>query len=286
MSSVFDDRVCILGEGPLWHPTRQQLFWFDIVGKRLLTRTTNGCQEWQFDEHVSAAGWLDHDALLIASETGLWRFSLNDGSRKLVIALEADNPITRSNDGRADPWGGFWIGTMGKNAEKHAGAIYRLYKGELRNLFPSITISNAICFSPNRQFAYYTDTVTQLVMRQALEQQDGWPMGEAEVYLDLRSENLNPDGAVIDAGREHVACAMGRITHRMLLDGWAVYKRIECDALQPSCPAFGGPELRTLFCTTAAVDLSAETRAQQPSNGMTFLSENAGTGQSEHQVIL
>ena len=56
--------------------------------------------------------------------------------------------------------------------------------------------------------------------------------------------------------------------------------------LELSDAAFGGPELSTLFCTTAAVDLSAETRAQQPSNGMTFLSENAGTGQSEHQVIL
>ena len=286
MSHIFDDRVCALGEGPLWHPTRQQLFWFDIVGKRLLTRTNDGPQEWQFDEHVSAAAWLDHDRLLIASESGLWRFSLIDGFRELVIALEADNPITRSNDGRADPWGGFWIGTMGKNAEKYAGAIYRLYKGELRNLFPSITISNAICFSPNRQFAYFTDTVTRLVMRQQLEQQDGWPTGQAEVYLDLRSENLNPDGAVIDTdgnmwlaqwGASHIACYS--------TDGQFI-TAIAFDALQASCPAFGGPELRTLFCTTAAVDLSAETRAQQPSNGMTFLSENVGMGQSEHQVIL
>ena len=286
MSRIFDDRVCALGEGPLWHPTRQQLFWFDIVDKRLLTRTNDGPQEWQFDEHVSAAGWLDHDTLLIASETGLWRFSLSNGSRELVIALEADNTITRSNDGRADPWGGFWIGTMGKNAETGAGAIYRLYKGELRKLFPSITISNAICVSPDRQFAYYTDTVTRLVMRQQLEPQYGWPTGEAEFYVDLRSENLNPDGAVIDAdgnmslaqwGASRIACYS--------TDGQFI-NAIECDALQPSCPAFGGPELRTLFCTTAAVDLSAETRPQQPSNGMTFLSENAGTGQSEHQVIL
>jgi sugar lactone lactonase YvrE len=286
VSRIYDDRVCALGEGPLWHPTRQQLFWFDIVDKRLLTRTNDGPQEWQFDEHVSAAGWLDHDTLLIASETGLWRFSLNDGSRELVIALEADNPITRSNDGRTDPWGGFWIGTMGKNAETGAGAIYRLYKGELRKLFPSITISNAICFSPDRQFAYYTDTVTRLVMRQQLEPQDGWPTGEAEFYVDLRSENLNPDGAVIDAdgnmwlaqwGASRIACYSK--------DGQFI-NAIEFDALQASCPAFGGPELRTIFCTTAAIDLSVETRAEQPSNGMTFLSESVGTGQSEHQVIL
>jgi sugar lactone lactonase YvrE len=86
MSRVYDDRVCALSEGPLWHPIRQQFFWFDIVGKRLLTRTDVGPQE--------------------------WRFSLIDGSCELVVSLEAGNPVIRSNDGRADPWGGFWIGTM------------------------------------------------------------------------------------------------------------------------------------------------------------------------------
>lgn len=287
MSRVFDDRVCALGEGPLWHPTRQQFFWFDIVGKRLLTNTDiGGPQEWQFNEHVSAAGWLDHDTLLIASETGLWRFSLVDGSWKLVRALEADNPVTRSNDGRADPWGGFWIGTMGKNAETGAGAIYRLFRGELRKLFQSITISNAICFSPDRQFAYYTDTVTRLVMRQQLEPQEGWPDREAEIYLDLRSEGLNPDGAVIDANGNMWLAQWGasRIA-RYSTDGQFM-NAVTFDALQTSCPAFGGPERSTLFCTTAAVDLSRKTRVQHPSNGMTFVSEQAGTGQLEHQVIL
>ena len=134
----------------------------------------------------------------MASETGLWRFSLKDGTRALVVPLEADRPETRSNDGRADPWGGFWIGTMGKSAEADAGAIYRFYKGELRSLYQPITISNAICFSPDRQYAYYTDTITKLVMRQPLNPVDGWPKGAPEVYLDLVNEGLNPDGAVID----------------------------------------------------------------------------------------
>ena len=66
---IFDDRPCALGEGPLWHPLRQQLFWFDITGKRLLTRTAGGPGEWQFDRMVSAAGWINTDELLIASNT-------------------------------------------------------------------------------------------------------------------------------------------------------------------------------------------------------------------------
>jgi sugar lactone lactonase YvrE len=286
MSRVYDDRVCALGEGPLWHPTRQQFFWFDIVGNRLLSHTDAGPQEWLFDENVSAAGWVDDDTLVIASETGLWRFSLDDGASQLVVPLEADNPVTRSNDGRADPWGGFWIGTMGKNAEADAGAIYRFYRGELRQLYQPIAISNAMCFSPDRRFAYFTDTLTKLVMRQPLAADDGWPVGAAEVYLDLRTEGLNPDGAVIDAAGNMWVAQWGACRIAVYAPDSTFIKSVKFDALQTSCPAFGGADLTTLYCTTAAVGLKTATLEKHPSNGMTFLSENAGKGQAEHQVIL
>ena len=112
MTDVFDIRRCELGEGPLWHPERKQLYWFDIPGKRLLTQNDDGPQEWHFPGCVSAAGWIDRDTLMIASETALFRFNLETGSKRDIVALESDNPVTRSNDGRADPFGGFWIGTM------------------------------------------------------------------------------------------------------------------------------------------------------------------------------
>lgn len=286
MNGVFDDRVCALGEGPLWHPVRKQFFWFDILGKRLLTRSDAGPQEWQFDECVSAAGWVDRDTLFMASETGLWRFSLIDGTRTLVTSLEADNPVTRSNDGRADPWGGFWIGTMGKDAEADAGAIYRYYQGELRQLYQPITISNAICFSPDRRFAYYTDTLTNLVMRQPLAADDGWPDGPAEIYLDLRTEALNPDGAVIDAAGNMWLAQWGACRIAVYSPDGTFLRAVEFEALQTSCPAFGGADLTTLYCTSAAVDLNVEALKNHPKNGMTFMSANAGKGQSEHQVIL
>ena len=70
-SRVFDDRTCKLGEGPLWHPERQQFFSFDIVGHQLLSRTDGDTQEWDFDEHVSAAGWVNFDTLLVGSGQSL-----------------------------------------------------------------------------------------------------------------------------------------------------------------------------------------------------------------------
>ena len=192
---IHDETQCTLGEGPLWHPKRNELFWFDILGKRL----HRSGEHWHFDGHVSAAGWVDDATLLVADAAGLFLFDLETGAREDLVALEADNPATRSNDGRADPHGGFWIGTMGIGAEPGAGAIYRYYRGEVRQLFAGLTIPNAICFSPDGGHAHFTDTPTRRIMRQRLSARDGWPEGEPEPWLDLAPEGLNPDGAVIDA---------------------------------------------------------------------------------------
>ncbi|WP_171239290.1 SMP-30/gluconolactonase/LRE family protein [Ruegeria sp. HKCCA5491] len=286
MSPVFDNRPCELGEGPLWHPERHQLFWFDIINKRMMSQVDGEQLSWEFPEHVSAAGWVDENTLLIASETGLWRFDLSSNTKDLVMPLEADNPVTRSNDGRADPWGGFWIGTMGKSAEHGAGAIYRYWQGELRQLVPNITISNAICFAPDRSCAYYTNTVTKQVMRWALNTETGWPEGKSTVFLDLRVDGLNPDGAVVDTEGNIWIAQWG--AHRVAAydaDGQFL-KAVTFPAAHVSCPAFGGAELTTLYCTTAREGLDQTTLSQHPSNGMTFAAFDAGKGQPEHRVIL
>lgn len=286
MSEVYDDRPCELGEGPLWHPEREQLFWFDIVNKRLMTRDADGPQSWNFAEHVSAAAWVDRDTLLIASESALLRFELNSGRKDCITKLEADNPVTRSNDGRADPWGGFWIGTMGKGAEKGAGAIYRFWQGELRQLVPDVTISNAISFSPDRSCAYFCDTATRQVRRWALNSETGWPEGDSAVFLDLRHEALNPDGAVVDASGNIWIAQWGAARVAAYDTRGKFLQAVSFAATHTSCPAFGGADLTTLFCTTARQGLDAEALTSQPTNGMTFASDNAGEGQAEYRVIL
>ncbi len=250
---VFSNTACALGEGPLWHPERAELFWFDILGKRLHAKGGGDERHWQFNEHVSAAGRVGPDTLLIASETGLYRFHIGSGERSLVVALEADNPVTRSNDGRADPWGGFWIGTMGKKAEPGAGAIYRFYRGELRKLVGQVTISNSICFAPDRSAAYYTDTTIGKIMRQPLTAADGWPEGAAEVFLDLgHSDALGVDGTVVDSEGclWNAQWGAGRVA-RYRPDG-RLMQTVTVPTRQATCPAFGGRDLRTLFITTAA----------------------------------
>ncbi|KKL61820.1 hypothetical protein LCGC14_2191490, partial [marine sediment metagenome] len=252
----------------------------------LLTRQDGAPRHWQFDEPVSAAGWLDDTRLLIASASALLAFSLETGQSEKVCALEADTPVTRSNDGRADPFGGFWIGTMGRSAEAGAGAIYRYYKGELRKLFGQITISNAICFSPDGLYGYFTDTETAQIMRVALDQTDGWPKGDPQVWCDLRAEGHRPDGAVTDADGNLWSAQYGSARMACYDPQGRFLRAIALPARNTTCPAFGGAGLATLYCTSAAQNLDADVLEREPGHGQTFAVTEAGIGRPEPRVLL
>jgi len=198
-----------------------------------------------------------------------------------VCGLEADNSSTRSNDGRADPKGGFWIGTMSKAAERRAGAIYRFYKGALEPLYRGISIPNAICFSPDGERAYFADTPTRRIMVQALDA-EGWPDGSAEVFADLTADCLNPDGAVTDADGFlwNAQWGAGRVA-RYAPDG-AFDRAVAVGGRHASCPAFGGPDLATLFVTTAREGM----RAPGAAEGRTYKVDVGVAGRPEPRVIL
>ncbi len=283
---VWDDTVCTLGEGPLWHPTRSELFWFDIVGCRLLTRQGGATRSIGFDEHASAAGWIDETTLIVATETRLLRLDVETERTEDICALEADNPVTRSNDGRADPWGGFWIGTMGRQAEPEAGSIYRLFRGELRRLHERITITNSICFAPDGSCAYFTDTPTRVVMRQALDPATGWPAADPVPWLDLNVGRWRPDGAVTDAAGNFWSAQWGGWRVACYSPDGTFIEAVAFDAASTSCPAFGGDDFTTLFCTSAAGQLAKGTDAASASHGRVFAAENAGHGRAEPQVAL
>jgi sugar lactone lactonase YvrE len=280
-ATVHDARPCALGEGPLWHPGRKQLFWFDIIGHRMLSLDDEEPLEWTFDEAVSAAGWVDLHQLFVASETQLFTFDTASGARETVAGLESDRPETRSNDGRADPMGGFWIGTMGKKFESGAGSIYRYYRGELRRIAAGLTVPNAICFSPDATAAFYTDTPTRQILRVALDG-EGWPAAEPEVFIDLTGERPLPDGAVVDSegAMWNAQWNMGRVA-RYLPDG-TFDRAVAVAGRRASCPAFGGADLSTLFVTTARLGLDDPDAAQ----GVLYSAPAGVRGLPEPRVIL
>ncbi len=283
-AAVYDHTPCALGEGALWHPERACFFWFDILNRELVTRRDERSHARLFEDPVSAAGWIDAQHLLVASSQALLRFNIDTGAHEDICSLEADNYATRSNDGRADPFGGFWIGTMGKRAEPGLGAIYRYYRGELRCLNPGLSIPNAICFAPDGRRAYFCDSVERKIMQVALDAAHGWPQGEPQVYLDLKAEWLNPDGAVVDQegrlwnaqwGAGRVACYD--------VDGRFV-TALELPAKHASCPAFGGHGLDQMLVTTALQGLDDP----GPADGLTYIATflDGTKGQREHQVLL
>jgi sugar lactone lactonase YvrE len=268
---------CDLGEGAFWHPSRAEFYWFDITGRKLHT----SAKSWEFDEMVSAMGWIDARRAVIASETRLIVFDLVSGACQTLCPLEADSAITRSNDGRADRQGGFWIGTMGKGAERGAGSIWRWHEGSLRRLYSGITIPNAISFAPDGRSACFTDTLTRQIMRVALDA-EGWPQGSPVCWLDLNDAALNPDGAVFDADGLFWVAQWG--ASRVVAygpDGQCLHQ-IDFPAQHTSCPAFGGLDYRSLFCTTAREGLRQPTSL----DGASFVTKAPSTGLAECAVRL
>jgi sugar lactone lactonase YvrE len=283
---IHDTRICDLGEGAFWHPLRRQFFWFDILGQCLMSQDADGPRVWRFPEMVSAAAWVSEDVLLIAGERDLFLFDLISEEIEPLCELEADKPGNRSNDGRGDRQGGFWIGTMGKDdARAGNGAIYRYYRGELRQLYSGITVPNAICFTPDGSHAYFADTPDQRILKVALDGQ-GWPLGEAAVFLDLRGDGLWPDGAVVDAAGNLWSAQWGAGRVACYAPDGTFLKDYKVPAPHSSCPAFGGADLNTLYITTALEGMSPQARAANPDAGKTFRFEGAGRGLPEPRFVL
>lgn len=277
---AFDERRCDLGEGILRHPPTGTVFWVDILGARLLWRGADGPGEQAMPERVSAVGWIDADTLFLVGETGFWRLPLGAAPER-VADLEAGDGGTRSNDGRADPMGGFWVGTMGTGGERGRGAIYRYFRGEVRRLYAPATVPNGLCFSPDGAWAYMADSAERMVWRVRLDRA-GWPSLKREPFLDLRAAGLTPDGAVTDArgnlwiaqwgaGRVAVHAPDGRF-----LDAHPV------PAPHVTCPCLLDGRL---LVTTATEHMDDAAVAAIPGAGLVWEVAVEGTGRDEPKVV-
>ncbi|KRA48829.1 SMP-30/gluconolactonase/LRE family protein [Devosia sp. Root635] len=288
-ASLLFDSQCQLGEGPIWHAGRQQLFFFDINEQTLFAVTADGevADSWLFNETVAAAGIVDDHMLVLATETGLKAFDLATGGMNRINEIEADNPVTRTNDSRVHPSGAFWIGTMTKSeAEAPIGSVYHYRAGVLTTLKSGISIPNATCFSPDGRIAYWTDTPTRKIMQCATDPATGLPVGEWTLFADIEGHRGYPDGAVVDSeGYLWNARWGGSCVVRHAPDG-SIDRIVEVPVSQVTCPAFGGPDLKTMFITTAAKNLSAEQLAAEKHAGSLFAIAVDVAGQPETPVVL
>jgi sugar lactone lactonase len=285
-----DAPCCELGEGPHYDRASDTAWWFDIVACKLI--------EHRFAQHqtivhnlprmASFLAPVDAERQLIAMEDGLYLRQLHNGELSLLAELEADNPLTRSNDGRVHPSGRLWIGTMGKRAEPEAGAIYWYDGRELRQLYAKVSIPNSICFSPDGCTGYFTDTALNQVWRVTLDASNGLPLDEPRLFLS--SEDLpcggGFDGSVTDADGVIWNAAWGSgCINGFSPDGKLLHSFV-LPAAQTSCPCFVGEHYQQLLVTTAWQGYDPAARAADPGAGFTYVLDLPFNGSANHAFKL
>jgi sugar lactone lactonase YvrE len=279
-----------LGEGPSYDRKNDTAWWLDIYGKSLVEYkfATTTARVHALPRMASVVARIDDERQLIAMEDGIYLRLKADGSLTLLAPLEADNTVTRSNDGRVHPSGRIWIGTMGRKAEREAGAIYWFDGLTVKTLFRNITVTNSICFSPDGATGYFADSSVNKVWRVALDPKTGLPSGEPEVFLEGDDLPLrgNFDGSVIDAdGILWNAAWRGGSVSGFAPDGTLV-RTFEIPAAQTTCPCFIGKDLDRMLVTTAWCDLSDEARAADPGAGFTYVIDGGFAGMADSSFLL
>ncbi|MBB3608468.1 SMP-30/gluconolactonase/LRE family protein [Rhizobium sp. BK602] len=267
--TILSDTASVLGEGPTYDPDTDTVWWFNILGKELheLHLTTGRKQVHELPMMASVLARIDAGRQLIATEEGLFLRDITSGELTFYAAIEADKPENRSNDGRTHISGALWIGTMGKRAEMHAGAIYHVASGKVTKIFDQISIPNSICFSPDGTIGYFTDTRVSQLMRVLVDPLTGLPVGEPIVMVDSIEDPGGLDGSVCDADGYIWNARWGSgFVDRYSPDGLRI-ERYRVPAMQPSCPAFIGKNGDRLAVTTAWEGLDEDARSTQPQAG-------------------
>ena len=286
--SILCDIACQLGEGPTYDPHSGKLFWFDIIGRKMLEKPMpdGPVTAHALPEMTSALAVIDQNRQLLVTETGLHIRDVRTGEIALHRPLEADNYVTRSNDSRVHPCGAFWIGTMGKKEEKGAGSIYWYFKGEIRTLFPGITISNSICFSADGSKAYFTDTAQNLLMRVECDPNSGLPIGEPKVFFDHRGGKGGLDGSVVGVDGVLWNARWGAASLDAYSPDGKRMLTVDLPARQTTCPAFVGPNADRIAVTSAYIGLDAKALKREPDAGKTFLVDRPVRGRFDPPVAL
>jgi sugar lactone lactonase YvrE len=281
------------GEGVIWHEANAAVYWTDI-NRFLIHRFTpadNCVRSWMFNEPVTALSLTNNDPVIVvalASRIILWEPG-TDSRRDPIFKLEGW-PQVRLNDGRADPRGSFWVGTMRNNVNPDGslgeaggqdGMLYRIdADGRTTIHRRNIGISNTLAWSPDRRRFYTGDTLANVIWAFDYDPQTGDITNERPFLKDF-SRGL-PDGSAVDSEGYLWNCRyFGGCIVRVAPDG-KIDRVIEMPVKNVTTCTFGGPALRTLYVTTASNDAAPGDRLA----GGLFAIETDIVGQSENCFAL
>lgn len=286
------DSRCTHGEGVLWCERRQALFWVDISAQRVWRHdpADDRRRVWSLPDRPACLGLMEDGWLLVvmAKSIALADPDTPAGALPLhrVCAVEPEQPLTRSNDGRADRDGHFVFGTLDEHPRKAArGAFYQfsLAHGLRRLPLGGVSIPNSICFSRDGRTLYYCDSLQPRILCCDYDPARAWT-GTPRLFAQVDAEGAEPDGSIIDA-EGHLWNAQWRAWRvvRYAPDG-RVERIVPMPVKHPTCPAFGGPGLSQLFVTSSRLDHGADELERTPHAGGLFVAATGVAGLPESRV--
>lgn len=272
-----------LAECPLWSVKEQVLWCVDILAPAIhrFDPLSGELTTFPQQEEVGCIGLREQGGIIAALRGGVWLLDEQGKPQKKV----ADNPgiaeKSRLNDGRVDPWGNFWCGSLWEPQDKNGGLLCRVTPDlKLEVKARDIKISNGVAFSPDRQWMYHTDTPNAVLYRYPLDAQ-GEP-GEREVFRRFDASGGLPDGAAVDSEGFYWSALFdgGRVV-RIHPQNGEIVDEIRLPVKWPTMVAFGGSELKTLYITSSRENLSKEDRERYPESGDIFAVELDVAGMAE-----
>jgi L-arabinonolactonase len=270
VTCVFDGRS-YLGEGPLWDPHDQVLWWVDIKN-RLIHRTdpvSGASTQWNAPEDLGCLAVRARGGLVVTMTSGFYFFDPSSGLFDPIIDPERDQPENRFNDGKPDRQGRFWAGTMHDPHLRASGALYRLDPDlSCHRMVDGIHVSNGLAWSPDSRLMYYADSLAYAVWVWDFDAISG-EIANRRLFIDTRPTGGMPDGATVDAeGCYWLTLPRTGDIIRYDPDGHALQK-ITLPTDLPTCVMFGGLNLDVLYCTSATLGRSeAELAGQRYAGGL------------------
>ncbi len=271
-----------LGEGLCWSPRQRAIWWVDILGQRLLRLTpgTGERREWTLPEPVGTVAERERaPGLVVALRHRIALFDPADGTLRTLHDIEPDQPGNRFNDGKCDPQGRLWVGSMDLACRAPTGSLYRVTNDAVacawRHNFP---VNNGPAWSPDGRTMWMNDTARNVVFRADFDPAAG-SLSHAAPWLRFAEGDGYPDGMTTDRdGRLWIAhWAGGCVTCHAPDDGREL-ARLPLPTSNITNVAFGGDDLRTLYITSAATELTPGQREREPLAGALFAAGTDAVG--------
>lgn len=275
--------AAMLGEGPLWCVRTQSLLWIDGHQPQYFRWRWGAAdtEAWPLERPPAALAQLADGRLLIAFRE---RMGVMDAPGAVIQEIDMPGLTLadeRFNDAKVDRQGRLWIGTIDRTLSRPIGHLWRMDADGIRAMGSGFALSNGMAWSPDQRWLYFSESFERLVHRYRFDAENG-NIVHAGTLASFQGGQPKPDGLTVDS-EGGVWCAVfgGGCVNRYRPDG-TLERSIRLPVTNPTSCMFGGPDLKTLFVTTAIFGLSDEARAAEPLAGsvLAFSMEVAGLPES------